>query len=144
MEHPFHTIILTDDDEDDRDFFTSAVQSLYPHINVVTFNDGVGLKTFLIDQLGEKPQLIFLDINMPRMDGFQVLALIRELYPPDDLPIIMYTTSGSEDDIERARRLGANLYMRKPNDYKILKKNVNEVLSIDWSKRQVNGDNFLL
>lgn len=144
MADSLYTIILTDDDEDDRDFFTGAVESTHPGVKLITFKDGVGLKDFLIDNSGDKPKLIFLDINMPRLDGFQVLELIREKYSREELPVIMYTTSNSENDIDMARKLGANMFFRKPNDYKVLRKLVSQVLSIDWSQRVHNSENFLL
>lgn len=143
MVNGLHTIVLTDDDEDDREFFTSAVQSTHPHIKLLIFNDGVGLKDYLKDKPAEKPQLIFLDINMPRLNGFQVLESIRKEYSPDEMPVIMYTTSSSETDIDLAQKLGANMFFRKPNDFKILKHLVGKVLSMDWSSDR-SGEEFII
>jgi DNA-binding response OmpR family regulator len=144
MINRLHTIVLTDDDEDDREFFYNAVQSTHPHIKLITFKDGIGLKDYLKDEPAVKPQLIFLDINMPRLNGFQVLSLIRKQYTSAELPVIMYTTSRSETDIDMAQKLGANMFFRKPNDYKILKQLVGKVLSFDWDNGQHNPEGFIL
>lgn len=123
------TIILTDDDEDDRDFFRMAVEDAGPGHNLIMFQDGVELKEYLFSSPPELPDLIFLDINMPLMDGFQCLEAIRTLYPPDELPVIIYTTSSSDRDRLRCIELGANRYLVKPNDFKILKSVIAGVLN---------------
>lgn len=58
--------------------------------------------------------LAIFDVNMPQMDGLSLLKSVREEAKWDDMPILMLTTEGEEQDLERAKKLGANSYMRKP------------------------------
>ena len=81
---------------------------------------------------------------MPRLNGFECLAMLRERYKPLELPVVMYTTSNDRADQEKAARLGANLYARKPSDYKELKNLINRVLAIDWQERIVRRDGFVM
>lgn len=127
MEKKF-TIILTDDDEDDRDFFRMAVDSSQTDYNLLLFQDGVDLKNYLSANPPVKPDVIFLDINMPLLNGFQCLEFIREIYNPDEVPVVMYTTSRNQADREESARLGANQYLVKPNDIKDLKIAVQQVI----------------
>lgn len=138
------TIILTDDDEDDRDFFRTAIETTDPDVNLLTFNDGVFLTEYLDQNPDAKPQVIFLDINMPRMNGFECLARLRKKFSPRELPVVMYTTSENDTDLEEATRLGANLYVRKPTDYRKLKTTIHDVLKIDWNLHKTDFTNFMI
>lgn len=144
MDRTIRSIILTDDDEDDRDIFRSALQSIHPDVVLHTFADGEELRAFLCHEPTELPHLVFLDINMPRLNGFECLAMLRERFKPQELPVVMYTTSNDRADQEKAARLGANLYARKPSDYKELKNLINRVLAIDWQERIVRRDGFVM
>lgn len=137
-------VILTDDDEDDRDFFRTAVATTDPDVNLLTFNDGVFLTEYLDSNPDVKPQIIFLDINMPRMNGFECLAKLRKRFNPLELPVVMYTTSENDNDLLEASRLGANLYVRKPSDFHRLKALIHEVLKIDWITHKTDYTNFML
>ncbi len=138
------TIILTDDDEDDRDFFRTAVETTDPDVSLLTFNDGVFLIEYLDNNPDAKPQLIFLDINMPRMNGFECLAVLRKRFNSHELPVVMYTTSENDNDLEEATRLGANLYVRKPTDFRRLKTVIHDVLKIDWITHKTDYTSFML
>lgn len=137
------TIILADDDEDDRDFFRTAVGTTDPELNLLIFNDGVFLTEYLEKNPDAHPQLIFLDINMPRMNGFECLARLRKRFNSHDLPVVMYTTSENDNDLEEAKRLGANLYVKKPCDFRRLKAVIHEVVNIDWDTYKTDFTNFM-
>ena len=88
------------------------------HLHVVT--DGVEAMAFVKRQ-GEhanapRPDLILLDLNLPKMDGREVLALIKEDADFKTIPVVVLTTSGAEEDILRTYRLHANCYLVKPVD----------------------------
>jgi DNA-binding response OmpR family regulator len=80
------------------------------------------------------PHILFLDLNMPCKTGIDCLKEIRENRQFDDLSIAIYSTSSSEKDIEETFNSGANVYIKKPNDFGKLKKVIHEVVSIDWDK----------
>jgi len=113
-------ILLTDDDEDDREFFSNSVKKSQVQINLVSFENGERLLDYLSLSPHPKPDGLLLDINMPRINGFECLKRIRESEAWKNLPIAMYTTSKSEDDINLAFSLGANRYICKPHHLKML------------------------
>lgn len=146
MQKDFINIILADDDEDDRLFFTDAFDELKIGTNVKTFNDGTHLMEYLKSIDFEMPHILFLDLNMPRKSGLECLREIKSNPKFNDVVIAIYSTSASEEDIEKTFVQGANIYIKKPSDFKILKKILSQVVTTNW-QYQTNGlnkDNFLL
>ncbi|GAB3661452.1 response regulator [Echinicola sediminis] len=146
MNHePIH-ILLADDDEDDRLFFREALAKIPMKTKVETVNDGVQLLEYLNNPLNLKPDLLFLDLNMPRKNGLQSLIEIRNTPALKDISIAIYSTSTSDKDIENAFVHGANIYINKPNNFGCLQKVLAKVLSVNW-QYQTSGldrEKFLL
>ncbi|WP_291090310.1 MULTISPECIES: response regulator [unclassified Flavobacterium] len=128
---PMH-IILADDDEDDRNFFNDAIQELKMNNTLTIFKDGAELIDYLEDPDSIKPHIIFLDLNMPCKTGFDCLKEIRENTKFKDISIAIYSTSSSEKDIEETFIGGANVYIKKPNDFTKLKKVIKDVVNMNW------------
>jgi CheY-like chemotaxis protein len=107
------TCLLVDDDEDDREIFTLAVRDLGEHISCSLASDGMDAleKLRACDCL---PDFIFLDLNMPRMDGKECIAEIKKDHRLNGIPVIVYSTSSSARDGADARRLGAVHFFTKP------------------------------
>ena len=139
-------ILLADDDEDDRLFFKDAIEDLKMNTQVTTVNDGIQLMNYLQDNENQLPHVVFLDLNMPRKGGIECLQEIRNTKELKDLSIAIYSTSGSEHDIEETFIKGANVYIKKPNDFTSLKKVLSEVISINWQYHTsgLNKETFLL
>jgi CheY-like chemotaxis protein len=139
-------IILADDDEDDRLFFTDAFEELKMATKVTTFKDGVYLMDYLNDTTNPLPHILFLDLNMPRKSGMECLQEIKENNRYDNIVIAIYSTSSSDQDIENTFVQGANIYIKKPSDFKMLKKMLSNVVSTNWQYHTsgLNKDNFLL
>ena|SRR5579864_6225646 len=139
-------IVLAEDDEDDRAFFKDAIEDVKIKTVVKTVNDGQQLMDYLNNINGALPDVIFLDLNMPRKSGIECLEEIRTSKRFKDISIAIYSTSSSEEDIEQTFIKGANIYIRKPNDFEKLKKAIAQVLSINWQYHtsRLNRDNFLL
>jgi len=113
-------ILLADDDTDDTEMFCEALADIDENIICCTaYNGGEALK--LLTELDEKPKLIFLDLNMPVMNGWECLKLVKKDNQYDDVPVIMISTSSHKNDIETASTLGAVGYFVKPNSYADLK-----------------------
>lgn len=146
MEKDFIIITLADDDEDDRLFFEDAFDELKINTKVTTCNDGVELMEYLTNPDTILPNILFLDLNMPRKNGFECLLEIKKDSRFDDIAIAIYSTSSSEDDIENTFVHGANIYIKKPNDFNNLKKVLSEVVTLNWQYHTsgLNKDNFLL
>ncbi len=117
---PLH-ILLADDDEGDRLLFTEALSELQSESIVHTVNNGIALMEWLSMDDIHLPDLIFLDLNMPRKDG---LSCLKEIKSDEDLKIIfvaIYSTSDTDKDRREAFEHGANAYIAKPNNFDDLK-----------------------
>ena len=138
-------IVLVDDDEDDRMFFADALQEIEIKTELIEFHNGKEVLDYLSEPTAERPHLIFLDLNMPVMDGFQCLREIRKNPDFKDLVVAIYSTSSSERDIEETFVNGANIYINKPNKFEDLKKTIGQVVRRNWQYRQNTMDkaNFL-
>ncbi len=92
------------------------------------------------------PQLLFLDLNMPRKNGLQCLMEIRGNEKLKDISVAIYSTSNSEKDIEETFLHGANIYIHKPADFNILKQVLEKAVrtTIQYKDETMNRDNFLL
>ena len=87
------SIILIDDDEDDRDIFFQALMEINPSVQFAGFKDGLEAFKLLNDSATLLPDLIFLDLNMPCMNGFECLKKIRENRLLNNTPVIIYSTA---------------------------------------------------
>jgi CheY-like chemotaxis protein len=114
------SILLIDDDDDDCELFGEALQEVSPETEFSCISDGCEVIRFL-EASTELPRLIFLDINMPRMDGWECLAVLKNHAAFAQIPVFMYSTSSLREDREKARALGALELINKPNDYNVLK-----------------------
>ena len=139
-------ILLAEDDEDDLVFFKEAIKELEIKTQVTVVNDGVELMEYLNQPNIELPHLIFLDLNMPRKGGIECLKEIRSNPKLMHLSVAIYSTSSSTEDIEATFIKGANIYIKKPNDYSILKTTLAYVIDINWKYHQLGltKENFLL
>jgi len=146
MNHDSLHILLADDDDDDRLFFRDAIEELKVKTKVATVNDGVELMDYLNGLEIQLPNLIFLDLNMPRKSGIECLKEIRSNNKFKDISIAIYSTSGMEKDIEDTFVIGANVYIKKPVDFEILKTILAKVITINWQYHTagLNKENFLL
>ena len=146
MQTDYIHIILADDDEDDRLFFTDAFSELKINTKVNTFNDGVELMNYLNSDDAILPQVLFLDLNMPKKNGLECLVEIKSNNKFEDIAIAIYSTSSSEEHIEETFVKGANIYIKKPSDFEMLKKVLSDVVAINWQYHTsgLNKDNFLL
>ncbi|RZJ65628.1 MAG: response regulator [Flavobacterium sp.] len=141
---PSTRILLTDDDADDRSVFSDAFAELKMSGELFMFSDGTQLMDYL-RSCESAPGLLFLDLNMPMKSGFECIEEIRADERFSEIQIAVYSTSSSEKDIDSTFRKGANLYIKKPNDYNKLKTIINTVLKTDWSQRLgFSKENFLL
>lgn len=120
-------ILLADDDADDRELFEEALSDIHPNAVLTTAQDGEELMFILKNY--HKPDLLFLDLNMPRKNGKECLHEIAKHPELKKIPIVIFSTSVNPTDIEETFSLGAMLFFRKPNSYEELKRNVNEIFT---------------
>ena len=104
-------ILVCDDDEEDQVLVKEAFSEAYPGIQFRFANDGIELIEYLKNY--PRPDVILLDINMPRLGGVQTLTWIKAHINYRANPIVMFTTSTLPEDIEQCYALGADSYMTK-------------------------------
>lgn len=127
-------ILLADDDMDDRSFFDKALKEIPIDSNLTTLNNGEQLMEYLSAHAGQLPDVLFLDLSMPRKTGFECLAEIKENEKLKALTVIMFTTSFTRGfDLEEnlrgtLMRMGAHDYIRKPAGFQELKEVIQHAL----------------
>jgi CheY-like chemotaxis protein len=115
------TILLADDDAEDRQLVREALAESRLHNELFTVNDGEELLDYLHHrgeyhsaQPSPRPGLILLDLSMPRMDGREALQEIKRDPDLRKIPVVVMTTSSADEDICRSYDLGASSYITKP------------------------------
>jgi CheY-like chemotaxis protein len=110
-------VLLVEDDPGDVVLIQEAFEhnKVRNHLHVV--GDGVEAMEFLRREDGERPDLILLDLNLPRKDGREVLAEVKGDPALRSIPVVVLTTSKAEEDILRSYDLHANAYVTKPVDF---------------------------
>jgi CheY-like chemotaxis protein len=131
---PF-TVLMADDDEDDRLLARDAFQECEAEVDLRFVEDGEQLLDYLAGH-GEwagcpLPSLILLDLNMPRKDGREALAAIKENPTLRRIPVVVISTSKAEEDVVRSYDLGVSSFISKPVTYESLLELVRR-LSLYW------------
>jgi CheY-like chemotaxis protein len=128
--------LLVDDDTDDRELFSEALASVNPDITCDLAADAQEALEKLYDN-EDTPDVIFLDINLPAMTGWQFLRNLKSTEVYKDIPVIMYSTSNNQRDKDIARDLGALCFITKPNAFGKLKSTL--AIIITYMDRQWHG-----
>ena len=124
-----NSVLLIDDDMEDVGLFKEALKKVGPSVLFHYFDNGNEGIQALLAQEAALPDLIFLDINMPAMNGWQCLARLKQEAFLKHLAVIMYSTSSEPREIEMAKELGAIGIITKPDSFTLLKKTLAAVLA---------------
>ncbi len=124
--------MIVDDDSDDREFFCDAVTELDSPAECLTAINGEDALKILRNEKEHLPDYIFLDLNMPKMDGRTCLAELKKDVKLKNIPVIIFSTSSQPKDIEETRELGAAYFLTKSSDFKKLQKEIVFVMSENW------------
>ena len=123
-------ILLADDDTDDCIFFKEALEQLPLSTQFTAVIDGEQLMQVLTNETNELPDVLFLDINMPRKSGLECLSEIKRNKRLKDIPVVMFSTSNAWETINMLFKSGANVYIHKPSDFSQLKQVIHHALPI--------------
>ncbi len=133
-------ILVAEDDEDDKLLILKAFERSLPKENVTCVEDGEALLKYLkriapYDDLKKypRPDIILLDLNMPRKDGREALAEIKSNDDLKSIPVIIFSTSNNKDDIRITYKLGSSSFITKPSSFEELVK-ITEEIENYWSK----------
>ena len=127
MNLPFN-IVLVDDDKDDHFLFAKALGEISPFLNFTAIGDGEKLMHFLSENIKKLPDVVFLDLNMPRKKGSDCLTEIKQNKKLKRLPIVIYSTSFHKDILDLLYIYGASYCIRKPTDPVELKEVIHAAL----------------
>jgi CheY-like chemotaxis protein len=114
-------VVLIDDDMDDAELFKEALFEINPSVAFKHYQDPKAGLNYFLEKGSDLPDLIFLDINMPIMSGWQCLTEFKKAGHLKHIPVIMFTTSSQPKEKELAKELGAQDFIIKPSEYKALK-----------------------
>lgn len=121
-------ILYADDDPDDCEFFCDAVKHIDASIICMIATNGTQAMDILHGDL-QLPDYIFLDINMPVMDGKKCLAEIKSHHEFKQIPVVMFSTTSSPAEIKEYKQLGAADFIVKPNEFIKLRDTLTLVLT---------------
>jgi CheY-like chemotaxis protein len=139
-------ILLADDDTDDCLFFKEALRELIISTNLITVHDGEELMQLLTNDANELPHILFLDLNMPRKNGFECLSEIKQNEMLKDLPVVIFSTSFEQEVVNLLYKNGAQYFIRKPSVFLQFKEIILHalLLILDESISHSTKENFVL
>lgn len=121
-------VLIVDDDTDDVEFLREAVSDVFPGAEFHAAANGEEALQML-KKVSPLPSFIFLDLNMPRMDGKTFLSIVKNNTSYNKIPVIIYTTSSNSRDIELTRQMGAAYFLTKPTSFVRLCMQLENVIS---------------
>jgi response regulator RpfG family c-di-GMP phosphodiesterase len=134
-------VFYADDDHDDLDTFRDVIEDI-KNAELYTHDHGDKL-IHALENPPPIPHVVFLDLNMPGKNGFEVLQELRLKRDFKELPIVILSTSVDEQSIFTSKQLGANLYLPKASNYDKLKASVLHALKIDWNNYEPADSGFV-
>jgi response regulator RpfG family c-di-GMP phosphodiesterase len=123
-------VLLADDDMDDCLLFKQALEELPLPTRLTIVNNGDQLMKLLLKNPNKLPHVLFLDLNMPRKNGFECLTEIKLNDKLKALPTILYSTSAEQSVIDRLYQSGAQHFIRKPYDFLEIKRVIHHSLTL--------------
>ena len=135
MEFASINLLLADDDEDDCQFFKEALEVLPFKSTINIVNDGEELMEILSAESTILPDILFLDLNMPRKSGYECLSEIKQIDKLKTLPVVVYSTSIGNDILNLLNDVGANFYIQKPGNFSDLKTLILEAIVLVTQKK---------
>jgi CheY-like chemotaxis protein len=134
----FKNIWLADDDPDDCAIFREVLEQLVPAASLTIFSNGEQLINLLTPS--NKPDILFLDINMPLKTGLECLVEIRAQRHFSRLPIIIFTSSVQTWDVTKSYGFGATLYYSKPHSFVKLVEDMDSLFKMNWNDPSIITD----
>jgi CheY-like chemotaxis protein len=128
------TVFYADDDPEDCELFTEALLQIDPLIKTIIAKDGREALAYL-NNTRELPDYIFLDINMPLVNGKKCLIEIKKTPKLRSIPVVMYSTTSDTNEIQEYYKLGAHDFLIKPNNFNTLCDSLDSIFSLSRSRR---------
>ncbi len=127
----YRSVLLVDDDADDRFLFQEAINEIDASLIYMEKQDGVEALKYL-KETEQLPDIIFLDLNMPRMNGKECLVSLKNDTRLASIPTIIYSTFKSPKSVNEVVQLGADFYLQKPVNYHDLYNSIKFILNGEY------------
>ena len=146
-------ILLADDDNADCLLFKDALEELPVSARLTILHNGEQVIEELTKKRKKLPDVLFLDLNMPRKNGFATLAAIKSSSKLQDLPVVIFSTASDQEMVKIVFRNAAHYYICKPVDFSRLKKVIYEALTLITQKNNplplqdkfmITGDSIII
>lgn len=125
------SVLLAEDDPDDHDFFTEALNEISTSIKLIAVKNGEELMALLENFL---PDIIFLDLDMPYKNGLECISEIRANIKLEKIPVVVFSSTTRPSNIDTAYEMGADLFFIKPSAYNDLVSSTKAILNLDWQQ----------
>jgi len=122
------TVFYAEDDHEDQLIFTAALRELQPGVQLFFAENGAEAVKVLTG-LPDAPEIIFLDINMPVMNGTDCVSVLKNLERFRETPVILYSTTSNPIEVEKGLAAGANAFLVKANTYQEVVNDMNKILN---------------
>ena len=136
-------IFYADDDLEDLELFRGALAEVDNSLVLTTTDNGSALLALLAAP-PPVPRVIFLDLNMPELDGYEVLRTLRATDQLRDYPVVIFSTAFDPAAVNRTLSMGANLFVPKPHTYNGMKQAIKTCVEIDWTCFRPTAADFLM
>jgi CheY-like chemotaxis protein len=139
-------VLLADDDNDDCLLFKEALEELPLSTHLTIVNDGDQLMKLLLEETSQLPHVLFLDLNMPRKNGFECLTEIKLNKELSQLFVIIFSTSYEQEIVNLLYKNGAQYFIRKPSEFTQIKKVIHQALTniLEKNLHQPEREKFVL
>src|SRR6185369_666400 len=107
--------LIIDDDLDDQEIFLMCVNKICKNVHCTAMNNGIDAIAFLMLNTGYIPDYIFLDVNMPKMNGMDCLIILKSIATLKNTKILMYSTTSAPSVVAESKKLGADDFIVKPS-----------------------------
>jgi DNA-binding response OmpR family regulator len=125
-------ILIIDDDDDDSEFLRDAISQVNPDTSCAITSNAIDAIHGLKSNSLQRPDLIFLDLNMPRMSGKDCLKELKKDPAISEIPVVIYTTSKSHGEMVDTLGLGAVHFITKPSSFRQLCKYISDIFTNEF------------
>jgi CheY-like chemotaxis protein len=128
----YRTVMLIDDDKEDQEIFSDAIREVDSSVRFVSESNSDEAISNIGNSKKPRPDLIFLDMNMPRVNGKQLLAELKSVPEMSEIPVVMCSTFFGDRDVTDIGRLGAVHFLVKPTKFNDLCNEIARILRTKW------------
>jgi len=146
MNREYLSVILVDDDEGNRLIFKKILKELKIGVKIQSFGNGANLMEYLNSKDAFVPEMLLMNYNITQKNSLECLSEIKTDFRFDNMVTAIYSENLSDSDVDEIFVNGANIFIKKKEDYNAMKKVLSEVITINWQyyTSGLNRDNFIM